>query len=132
MSLCKQKFLMFTPAETRVYTPGFHRNSRKTMRLPPLREMKSDALHCLQSNALFPIKQVRNLDLLDETAKSPREILHKSRRTLMSPQECEIAQCSPNQLQMITNSPALASEQSPVPLIQDKWLDFLWATPEIP
>ena len=43
MSLCKQKFLMFTPAVTREYTPGFRRISRKTMRLPPLREMKSDS-----------------------------------------------------------------------------------------
>ena len=33
----------------------------------------------------------------------------------MSPQECEIAWCSPNQLEMMTDSPALASEQSPVP-----------------
>ena len=32
----------------------------------------------------------------------------------MSPQQCEIAQCSPNQLEMMTISPALASEQSPV------------------
>ena len=49
----------------------------------------------------------------------------------MSRQECEIAQCSPNQLEMMTNSPALASQQCPVPLIQDNCLDFLWATPEI-
>ena len=33
----------------------------------------------------------------------------------MSLQECEIAQCIPNQLEMMTNSPALASEQCPVP-----------------
>ena len=33
----------------------------------------------------------------------------------MSPQECEIAWCSPNQLEMMTNSPALASEECPVP-----------------
>ena len=33
----------------------------------------------------------------------------------MSPQECEIARCSPNQLEMMTNSPALASEQCPIP-----------------
>ena len=64
-----------------------------------------------QSNALFPIKQVRSLDLLDRTTESPPEISHKSRMTLMSPQECEIARCSPNQLEMMTNSPVLASEQ---------------------
>ena len=33
----------------------------------------------------------------------------------MSPQECEIARCRPNHLEMTTNSPALASEQCPVP-----------------
>ena len=65
-------------------------------------------------NALFPIKQVMNLDLLVGTTKSPPEIPHKSRKTLKSPQECEIARCSPNQLEMMTNSPALALEQYPV------------------
>ena len=69
----------------------------------------------MQSNALFPIKQVRILDLLDGTTESPPEVPHKSRRTLMSPQECEIALCSPNQLEMTTNSPALASEHCHVP-----------------
>ena len=52
--------------------------------------------------------------MLDGTPESAPEIPHKSRRTLMSPQECEIAWCSPNQLEMTTNSPALASEQCPV------------------
>ena len=33
----------------------------------------------------------------------------------MSPQECQIARCNPNQLEMTTNSPALASEQCPIP-----------------
>ena len=33
----------------------------------------------------------------------------------MSPQECQIDRCSPNQLEMMTNSPALASEQCPIP-----------------
>ena len=33
----------------------------------------------------------------------------------MTPQECEIDRSSPNQLQMMTNSPALVSEQCPVP-----------------
>ena len=68
-------------------------------------------MHCLQSNALFPMKRVRSLDLLDRTTDSPPEVPHKCRRSLMSPQECEIPQCSPNQLEMTTNSTALASEQ---------------------
>ena len=33
----------------------------------------------------------------------------------MSPQECQIVRCSPNQLEKMTNSPALASEQCPIP-----------------
>ena len=72
-------------------------------------------MHCMQSNALFPIKQVRSLDLLDGTTESCPEIPHKSRRALMSPQECEIDRFRPNQLEMTTNFPSLASEQCPVP-----------------
>ena len=72
-------------------------------------------MHCVQSNASFPIKQVRSLDLLDGTKESPPEVLHKSRRTLQSPQACQIARCSPNQLEMTTSSPALASQQCPIP-----------------
>ena len=64
---------------------------------------------------MFPIKQVRSLDLLDGTKESPREVPNKSRRTLMSQQECQIARCSPNQPEMTTNSHALASEQCPIP-----------------
>ena len=72
-------------------------------------------LHCVQSNALFPIKHVRSLDLLDGTTESPPKVPHKSRRTLISPQDCEIARCRPNQLEMKTNSPSLASEQVRIP-----------------
>ena len=50
----------------------------------------------------------------------------------MSLKESEIDLCSPNQLEMTTNSPALSSEQFPIAIIQDNWLGFLWATPEIP
>ena len=53
--------------------------------------------------------------MLDGTKESPPEVPNKSRRTLMSLQECEIARCGPNQLEMTTNSPALASEQCPIP-----------------
>ena len=64
---------------------------------------------------MFPIKQVRSLDWLDGTKESPPEVPNKSRRTLMSPQECQIARCSPNQLEMTTNPPALTPEQCPIP-----------------
>ena len=106
---------MATPAVTRECTPGSRRNLRKTMKLPPRCEMRPDSPALHACNALFPIKQVRSLNLLDGTTESPPEVPHKSRRTLMSPQECEIARCSPNQLEMTTNSPALASQQCPIP-----------------
>ena len=64
---------------------------------------------------MFAIKQVRSLDLLDGIRESPPGISHKSRKTLTSLQECEIARCTLNQLEMTTISPALASELCPVP-----------------
>ena len=85
------------------------------MRLPPRREMRPESLHCVQSNSVFPIKHVRSLDLHHGTLESPPEHPHTSRRTLMSPQECEIAWCSPSQIEMTPGSPALAPEQFPVP-----------------
>ena len=69
----------------------------------------------MQSNSLFPIKQVRSLDLLEGTAESPREIPQKSRSTLMSLQEYEIPRDSPNELKIKPYVPALAQEQFPVP-----------------
>ena len=116
MSLNKQKFLMATPALTWEYTTGSHRNLRKTMRLPLAEIRFPIPIHCVQSNSVFPIKQVRSLDLLDGTLESPQEYPHNSGRTLMSLKECEIVQCSPNQLEMTPSSHALAPEQSPIPL----------------
>ena len=53
--------------------------------------------------------------MLDGTTESPPEITHKCRRKLMSPQESEIARGCPNQLEMMTDSPVLPSEQFPAP-----------------
>ena len=53
--------------------------------------------------------------MLDGTKESPQEVPNKSRRTLMSPQECQILRCSPSQLEMTTNPIAFASEQWPIP-----------------
>ena len=99
---------------TRECTPGSRRNSRKTMKLPPQWEMRPDYPPLHAEQCLDPIKHERSLDLLDGTTDSPPEVPQKSRRTLMSLQLCEIAWNSPNQLEMTTNSPALASEQCPV------------------
>ena len=64
---------------------------------------------------MFPIEQVRSLDLLDGNPMNPQEHPHKSRMTLLSPREREIIQCIPNQLEMTPDSPLLDLEQSPVP-----------------
>ena len=53
--------------------------------------------------------------MLDGSTESPPEIPHKSRRTLMSPQECEISRGSPNKLEIKHDSPTLATEQIPLP-----------------
>ena len=72
---------------------------------------------------MYPVKHVRILDLLHGTPESPQEHPHKYRRTLMSPQEREIARCTANQLEMTPNSPAWL--QSNLPFGHEKWLDFL-------
>ena len=106
---------MATTAGTREYTPGSRRNSRKTMRLPPHTEMRPDSTALRAEQCLVPNQTGKEIDMLDGTSLGPPEVPHKSRRTLMSPQECHIAWCSPNQLEMMTNSPVLASEQCPIP-----------------
>ena len=111
----KVEYRMAIPSVTREYTPGFCLNSRNPMRHPPRREMRLDLLHCVQSNPVFPMKHVMSFNLLDGTAKSPEEHCHKTRRTLMSPQECKIARCTPNQLEMKPISPSLAPYLSRVP-----------------
>ena len=85
------------------------------MRLPPRREMRPDSPALGAEQFVFPIKKVRSLELLDGNLGSPLEHPHMSRSTLMSPKECEIAQSSPNQLEIMPDSPALAPEQFPVP-----------------
>ena len=109
----KHKFLMATPAITRKHTQVPAATREKSWDLPLPERWCPIPLHCVQSNALFPIKQIRSLDLLHGTTVNPPEIPHKSRRTLISPQESEIAPCSPHQLEMMTNSPVLPSEQCP-------------------
>ena len=46
--------------------------------------------------------------MLGGTPESPQEHCHKMRRTLMSLQECKIAQCTPIQPEIKAFSPALA------------------------
>ena len=53
--------------------------------------------------------------MLVGTTESPPEMPQKSRRTLMSPQECEIAQGRKNQLEIKPDSTVIAPEQFHVP-----------------
>ena len=52
--------------------------------------------------------------MLNGTTECPQNP-YKYRGTLMSPQEYEIARCSPNHLEMMTNFLSLASDQCPIP-----------------
>ena len=123
---------MATPAVTRAFIPGSSRNSRKTMKLPPRFEMISDSPALRAEQCLVPNQTGKGLHVLDGTKESPPEVPNKSRRTLMSPQECQVAQCSPNQLERTINSLLWLQSNGPFQIIQDDWLGFLWATPEIP
>ena len=80
MSLKKQKFLMATPTVTREYTPGSSRNSRKSMKLPPLREMRPDSPALRAEQCLAPSQTGKEADLHDGITESPPEVPHTSRR----------------------------------------------------
>ena len=83
--------------------------------------MRPDSPALRAEQYLVPNQRAKQFDLLDGTTESPPEITHKSRRTLMSTQECEISRCIPNQLERMTNSTALASEQCPDPHHTGQW-----------
>ena len=53
--------------------------------------------------------------MLDGTPESPQEQPHKSRMTLMTPKECEIICCNPNQFEITPKSPVLDLVQSCIP-----------------
>ena len=111
-SLDNNKLWRIIPAITREYTPGAHCNSRKTMRFPTRCEISSDS----------PALRAEQFHSPNQTWKEPRfawwnsreslRTLSKSRRARMSTQKCKIAQCTPNQLKMKPDSPALAPESS--------------------
>ena len=85
------------------------------MRLPPRREMRPDSPALGAEQFHVPNQTCKGPDLLDGTLDIPPENPHTSRRTLMSSQKCEIARCCPKELEITPHSPALATEQFPVP-----------------
>ena len=106
---------MSIPGVTQEYTPSSCRNLRKPMRLPPHQVIRPNSPALCAEQFPAPNQTCKEPWLLDGTPESPQEHPHKSRRTLMSPQKCEIARCSLNQLEMMPESPAFSPEQSPVP-----------------
>ena len=106
---------MSTPAVTREHTPASRCNSRKIIRLPTRWTMRPDTPVLHAEQFLVPNQTGKEPWFVDGSTESPPEIPRKSRRTLMSPHKCEISQGSRNQLEIKTNSPALAPEQFPVP-----------------
>ena len=97
---------MAIPVLTREYNRGACRSSRKLMRLPLHSEMRPES----------PALHAEVFRVLNQTCKEPRfpwwtpenpqEHCHKTRRTLMSPPDCKIDFCTPNQLKMKRISPA--------------------------
>ena len=131
-SLNKPEFQMAIPVVTREYTPGACRNSRKFMRLPPRCKMRPDS----------PALRAEELRVPNQRRKEPRfpwwnwrespEYCHNKRRTLMSPQECKIDWCTPNQLKMKHNSIHWSHCHLAFHIIYNRWLDILNNNPEVP
>ena len=79
---------------------------------------------------MFPIKQVRNLDLLDGTTESLQEIPQKSRRTLMSLQEYEITWGSSNHSRLNPIPLHWLQNNSLFPIVHEKWLNSFRQLPK--
>ena len=89
-------------------------------------------LHFVLRSSAFPNKDIRNLDFPDGTEENPQEHCHDKIRTLMSPQECKIDWCTPNQLNWSTYPLHLINSHLAIHIIYHKWLDILYINPEIP
>ena len=99
---------MAIPAVTREYTPGSCRNLRNRMRHPSRWEMRLDspALHAQQSR--IPNQTQKEPRFTSgNTRVSPGTLAQYEMNTDV-PQECKIARCIPNQLEMKPISPSLA------------------------
>ena len=93
---------------SRIY-PKFLPQLEKTHEtFPSLRDEARFPCIACRAIAIFPIKHIRSLDLLDWTPESPQQHSHKTRRTLMSPQECKIDRGTQFQIEMRPISLALA------------------------
>ena len=106
---------MAIPALIREYTPGSCCNSRNRMTHPPRWEMRLDspALHAEQSRIPNQTRKEPRFTLWN-TRESPGTLSQNEMNT-DAPQECKIARCTPNQLEMKPISPSLAPQLSRVP-----------------
>ena len=106
---------MGIPVVTREYTPGAGLNSSKPMSHPPCNEMRPDSPAFRAEEFRVP-NQRRKVPQFPwwNWIESPRTLSQK-RRTLMSPQECKIVWCNPNQLKMKHISPSLNPWASRIP-----------------
>ena len=87
MLLNIHNFLRAIPAIKRAYIPGSRRNSGKTMRLSPCREMRPDPLAWRREKFHVPSQTGMESEVLDGTPEFPQEHSHKSRGTMRSPQQ---------------------------------------------
>ena len=106
---------MAIPAVTREYTPGASATRKNSWDFPLAARWGPIPLHFMLSSSVFPIKDVRNLNFPDGTEENPQEHCHNRRRTLLSPQECRIDWCTPNQLKMKHISLSLNPYPSHIP-----------------
>ena len=99
---------MAISAVTREYTLGSCRNSRNRMRHPTRCEMRLDstALHAELSRIPNQTCKEPRFSLWN-TRESPGTLSQKEMNT-DAPQECKIARCAPNQLEMKPISPSMA------------------------
>ena len=78
----------------------------------PLNSPAGNSFHRPRSNqsqppsaTVFPIKHVRCLNMFDGTPESPKDHCHKTRGTLLSPQECKKSSVYPKSTQDEANFP---------------------------
>ena len=100
---------------SRIYTRFTATTREKRWDIPLSERWGTIPLHCVLSNSMFPIKHIRNLDLLDVNPENTQEQPHKSRMTLKSPKECETVRCNRNQFETTPDSTVFDLGQSPVP-----------------
>ena len=108
--LSKSQMDVRPSVQKRLRTMGFSRVSTGDSVIPSSCEMKYEpAFKPLQGNpAFFCVRASRVPFHLRQKTESPQQHCHKTRRTLMSPQECKIARCTENQIETRPISLALA------------------------